>query len=313
MPPPCTSDTSDEERAALKQAHATQVDSALARLDAGHAAADAALDDDADDARAAVAVRLAQTLCFFVFFRFGGRAATSAYGIWRCTTAREADAIAEKRSHAGYVTRTYSMMGVSRDAVKDQALLLAATARTKGKVAAPTGVNEGPDGASGQARSPARSREADEASDGGAGAGMDDEAFASPQRKKQKKAAPKGPLTTPAAGGLFTPAPAEAPAPASAPHLALPAAHTAAQPPGAEARGGAARNAVAQRVEALEEELLKTKRKLSRMARRCEALERAQEAQHAAFEALRGGLGEALKAAAECVTNAALDAAPGAA
>ena len=179
MPPPRTS---DEERAAWKQAHATQVDSALARLDA----ADVALDDDADDDRAAVAVHLAQTHCFFVFFRRGGSAATSAYGIWRCATAREADAIAEQRSHAGYVTRSDSMMGVSRDAVKQQALLLAAKARTKGKVAAPAGANEGPDGASGQARSPARSREADEASDDGAGAGVDDDEFASPQSKKQK-------------------------------------------------------------------------------------------------------------------------------
>ena len=296
---------SDEERVAWGKAHMTQVDSALARLDA----ADAALVDD-DDAPAAEAVHLDQTQCSFVFFRRSGSAAT-AYDIWRCANAHEADAIAAQRSHARYAMRSDTMLAISRAAVRQQAQLLAATARKKGKVGAPGG-GEGSGADAGEARSsPTRSRERDEAFDGGAG--DDDDAFASPQRKKQKNAA-KGPaLTTPAEGGLFTPAPAEAPAPASAPHLAALAAHTAAPPPAAARAAPPPRSDDAQRVEALEEQLQKAQRALARMARRVEALERAHEARRAAFDALRADLGSALGAAAACVTSAAPGAAPGAA
>ena len=300
---------SDEERAAWAKAHRTQTDAALANLDA----ADRALDDD-DDGPVCEVVHLHQTLCSFVLFHrdvshAGGHA--GAYDIWRCASAREAEALAAARSHAGFPMRNDTMLGISRAAAAQQAALIAANARKRGKVGPPAAVesDEGPFDDAGAAGFPAaRSRE--ERAGGDGGAGVDDDAFASPERKKQKKAAAKGAAATPAAATLLTPAPVEAPVPTVAPHLAQPRMyaalpsdpmHHAAPPP---------RYADAERVEALETQLKQAQRSLKRMTRRCEELAQAQEAQRAAFEALRASLGTALTAAAAACVSAP---APGAA
>lgn len=142
---------------------------------------------------------------------------------------------------------------------------------------------------------------------------MDDDfaAFASPpESKKQKKEDGLSPTRR-----VFTPGPrvvAEPPAPVSALPLASAAPLTAAQLPAAARAAPPPRYADAQRVEALEEQLSEAQLNQTRMSRRFKALERAHEAQHAAFEALRAdcaslraSLCAALKAAA-----AACDAAP---
>ena len=298
---------SDADLKAWAKAHSTQTHAALANVDA-----DRALDDDDDDdAPVCEAVHLHGTNSSFVFFHRNVGDNGVAYDIWRCANAREAEAIAEARSHSGHQMRTDTMLGVSRAAVAQQALLIAAKARKKGKVQAPAGAEdaEGPDDAAGAAGfSPARSREEPA---GGEGGGMDDDdAFASPQRKKQKKAAAKGPSTTPAGAALFTPAPVEAPVPASGPHL-VPAAPRAAALPPAEAHAAPQqRSSTAERVAALEAELAKTQRKLKQVTRTCEKLAEAQEAQRAASEAFRASLHAALMGAAAALVPRA---APGAA
>ena len=304
MPPPRLSDA---ERETWAKAHRTQVHATLANLDA----ADRALDDDDDASPVCEAVHLHETNSSFVFFRRSVGGAEVAYDIWRCANAREAEAIAEARSHAGHPMRTDTVLGVSRAAAAQQALLIAANARKKGKVEAPAGAEdaEGPgDAAGAPGFSPAHSRE--EPAGGGGGGGVDDDAFASPQRKKQKKAAAKGPFATPAGAALFTPAPVEAPVPASAPHLVPVAPRAAALPPAEAHAAPQQRLSTAQRVEALEAELRQTQRKLKQVTRTCKELAEAQEAQRAASEAFRASLHAALMGAAAALVPRA---APGAA
>jgi hypothetical protein len=260
-------------------------------------------------ALAAAAVHLQG--CHLVIFCDASRRGYGAYDIWRFAKAHQAEAAAENCSHSKFTLRD-SVSRLEHGQVAEQAVAIVSAVARKHQARAAAAA--GADGAAGEgpkARpSPARPREG--AAAGGGAADVDDDfaAFASPpESKKQKKEEGLSPTRR-----VFTPGPrvAEPPAPVSALPLATTAPLTAAQPPAAARAALPPRYADAQRVKALEEQLSEAQRNQTRMSRRFKALERAHEAQHAAFEALRAdcaslraSLCAALKAAA-----AACDAAP---